>query len=160
MESLIKRKTVLALTSALLLAGGAITSAYAHDERDDYDREGNPWSSVTGDLDCDGVYDRNDRRVWRDAHDADCDGVANRFDRHYDRRYNARWISGPGHHSRWRVGAYLPRDYYGSAYYVDYEPYGLARPPYGYRWNRVGDDLYLVSIRNGLIVRVEYDAFH
>ena len=40
-------------------------------------------------------------------------------------------------------GTRLPTGYWGSSYYVDYQPYGLAPPPQGYRWNRVGNDVYL-----------------
>jgi Ni/Co efflux regulator RcnB len=118
------------------------------------------------DRDCDGVPDSRDRHV-RDVHDADCDGIPNYRDRnyrdrHYDRRYSSRhdWQTyGYGGNHRWSIGAYLPREYYGSSYYIDYEPYGLERPHYGYRWDRVGNDAYLISTNNGLIIRVEYDVF-
>ena len=53
----------------------------------------------------------------------------------------------------------LPVGYYGISYYVDYRPYGLSAPPRGYRWNRVGNDVYLVSTRNGLISDVIYSLF-
>ena len=49
--------------------------------------------------------------------------------------------------------------YYGDVYYVDYQPYGLAPPPQGYRWNRVGNDVYLVSVRDGLIAQAVYSLF-
>lgn len=54
----------------------------------------------------------------------------------------------------------LPAGYWGNAYYVDYVPYGLAPPPAGYRWNRVGNDVYLVSVRDGLIAEAIYSLFH
>jgi Ni/Co efflux regulator RcnB len=160
------KKTVLALTTALLLAGGAATTASAY-ERNYYDndRYDSRYSS-TSDRDCDGVPDRHDRYIGRDARDADCDGIPNRYDRHYDRRYSTRDYDRPPygnaygyreHH--WSVGAYMPREYYGSSYYIDYEPYGLSRPRYGYRWNRVGNDAYLVATNNGLIISVRYDVF-
>jgi Ni/Co efflux regulator RcnB len=62
-------------------------------------------------------------------------------------------------YNRWNVGTRLPYGYYGSRYYIDYRPYGLAAPPYGYRWNRVGNDAYLVSTTNGLIAEVIYSLF-
>jgi Ni/Co efflux regulator RcnB len=30
----------------------------------------------------------------------------------------------------------------------------------GYRWNRVGNDVYLVETNNGLIAEVVYSLFH
>jgi Ni/Co efflux regulator RcnB len=191
MTFLAKKKSVLALTIALLLAGAATTaSAYdRYDSNDGYynndgysssdrydnsydnsydsrydsnydngydntDRYDNRYSTGGADLDCDGVYDRYDRNI-RDSHDADCDGIAN----NYDHSYNQRYSTHSRHSQRWNVGSHLPRAYYGSSYYVDYQPYGLSRPGYGYRWNRVGNDVYLVSTRSGLIVRVEYNVF-
>jgi Ni/Co efflux regulator RcnB len=184
------KKTVLALTTALLLAGGAATTASAQTtyyyDRDtlygDVDRDGIPnrydrydnrydryGHRVAGDRDCDGVPDRYDPYTGRNLHDADCDGISDRYDYNYNpvytspRRdyYRARNVEPYGHrHSRWGVGSYLPYGYYGGSYYIDYEPYGLSPPPYGYRWNRVGNDVYLVSTRNGLIAEVVYDLFH
>jgi Ni/Co efflux regulator RcnB len=157
------KTTVLAMTTALLLAGGAATTASAYTRYYDIDRYDNRYS--TWDRDCDGVADRYDRHI-RDIHDADCDGVPNRYDRHYDRRYATRDYDRPPYGNaygyrehRWSVGAYLPRDYYGGSYYIDYRPYGLSRPDYGYRWNRIGNDAYLVATRNGLIISVRYDVF-
>ena len=156
MKSLINSRPVLAMTTALLLAGSAVGTASAYDRYSYYDNDRYDNRYTTWDRDCDGVRDRYDRHV-RDVHDADCDGIPNFRDRHFDRRYSSRYDTYGSH--RWSVGAYLPRDYYGSEYYIDYEPYGLERPHYGYRWNRVGNDAYLISTNNGLIIRVEYDAF-
>jgi Ni/Co efflux regulator RcnB len=139
------------------------------DRYDRYDNRpnGSRFMSVARDRDCDGVPDRYDSYV-RDAYDADCDGIPDRFDRYYNRVYTSpqryygpRYIEPYGYrHSRWSVGSYLPSGYYGDSYYIDYEPYGLTPPPYGYRWNRVGNDVYLVSIDSGLIAEVVYDLFH
>ena len=129
-----------------------------------YDRYGRR-VMIALDRDCDGVADRYDRYIRRDLNDADCDGIPNRVDTYYNRntspqRYyrTTRYVA-PGH-SRYRVGSYLPVGYYGESYYVDYDTYGLTPPPYGYRWNRVGNDVYLVSTDNGLIAQVIYDLFH
>ena len=180
------KKTVLALTTALLLAGGVATTASAKSNHNNghHDRGGQR------DSDRDGVpnrYDHNDRGVRGDnhsdrsvRHDSDHDGIANHWDQHDNRwdhnrfRYGQRnvyWAvrpySGPRYvapygyrYHRWESGAYLPRGYYGDSYYVDYQPYGLPPPPYGYRWNRVGNDVYMVAITSGLISEVVYDLFH
>ena len=62
-------------------------------------------------------------------------------------------------HARYSYGSRLPRGYWGSSYYIDYRPYGLAPPPRGYRWNRVGNDVYLISVRDGLIAEAIYSLF-
>jgi len=132
-----------------------------------YDRYGHRTITISRDRDCDGVPDRYDSYTGRDRYDADCDGISDRYDNDYNRVYTSPQRYGPRNlapygysHNRWRVGAYLPYGYYGHSYYVDYSMYGLSRPPYGYRWNRVGNDVYLVSVRNGLIAEVVYDLFH
>ena len=38
-------------------------------------------------------------------------------------------------------------------------PKVAAPPPQGYRWNRVGNDVYMVSIRDGLIAQAVYSLF-
>lgn len=102
--------------------------------------------------------------------------------RHWGGHSNHNWSTGPyyfgynwGHHYRapsryvrphgyyqnsWSVGYRLPRSYYGSSYYVDYRPYGLARPPYGCRWVRVDGDLFLVAIATGLIQDIVSDFYY
>ena len=190
------KKTVLALTTALLLAGGMATTASAqttyyydrgsmygdvdgdgvpngydrYDNRyDRYDRYGHRIIVTRSpDRDCDGVPDRYDSYTERSPYDSDCDGISDRYDNDYSRVYTApqryygpRYVQPYGYrYNRWRVGSYLPYGYYGHSYYVDYSTYGLRSPPYGYRWNRVGNDVYLVSVRNGLIAEVVYDLFH
>lgn len=59
----------------------------------------------------------------------------------------------------WHVGHYLPRAWYGSSYYVDYDDYGLDAPPYGYRWVRVDHDVFLVALAGGLIADILYDFY-
>jgi len=53
----------------------------------------------------------------------------------------------------WRRGGYLPPEYQG--YVVqDYGRYHLRRPPYGYSWVQVGNELLLISASTGLIFDV------
>ena len=150
------KKTVTAITSALLLAGALGSTASAQ-------------TRPYGDRDHDGVPNRHDRYDNRTGmHDRDRDGVPNRWDRNdggrrmaHHRYHGGRYVM-PRHYryNRWNVGTRLPIGYYGSVYYVDYRPYGLPPPPRGYRWNRVGNDVYLVSTRDGLIRDVIYSLFY
>jgi Ni/Co efflux regulator RcnB len=115
--------------------------------------------------DCDGVARAHHDN--RDKNGKDCDRSHNRFDDRTVRVHDARRsFAGPRYiaprdyrYVRYNSGARLPQGYYGSGYYVDYQPYGLAPPPQGYRWNRVGNDVYLVSIRDGLIAEAVYSLF-
>jgi Ni/Co efflux regulator RcnB len=164
------KKLSLAAATVLLLASAGSASAQArHDRdhdgvpnsRDHYDNRGRH------DRDCDGVVDRYDRHDRRSARDRDCDGISNRFDRHDGRAHDARRsFAGPRYvgprgyrYARYRDGMRLPAGYWGGAYYIDYAPYGLAPPPPGYRWNRVGNDAYLVAISSGLIAEAVYSLF-
>lgn len=198
-------KTLLVLSTALLLAGGAATSASAQDyyeqptiivQGDPEHRFGAPLDSgyadyirknargrTVADKDCDGIPDRFDHHEPINARDRDCDGISNRYDHHDNPRYAVTtryrsntlypvttryyapdyapaYVAPAGYtYSRYPVGSYLPMGYYGTSYYVDYRPYGLSPPPYGYTWVRVGNDAYLVSTRNGLVAEVVYDLF-
>jgi Ni/Co efflux regulator RcnB len=115
--------------------------------------------------DCDGIARAHHDN--RNKKGKDCDGSHNRFADRDLRAHNARIsFEGPRYvaprdyrYVRYDSGARLPQGYYGSVYYVDYQPYGLAPPPQGYRWNRVGNDVYLVSIRDGLIAQAVYSLF-
>ena len=115
--------------------------------------------------DCDGIARAHHDN--RDKKGKDCDRSHNRFEDRDVRVHNARRsFAGPRYiaprdyrYVRYNSGARLPQGYYGSNYYVDYQPYGLAPPPQGYRWNRVGNDVYLVSIRDGLIAQAVYSLF-
>jgi Ni/Co efflux regulator RcnB len=142
-----------------------------YDQRYDSRRDGR--SQATNgrgrnrDRDCDGIPNRYDRNGGRNAHDRDCDGIINRFDR-ADGRYHtarrsyasSRYVAPSGYsYTRYASGSHLPRGYWGNSYYVDYQPYGLAPPPSGYRWNRVGNDVYMVNTRDGLIAEVIYSLF-
>lgn len=167
------KKTLLALTTAVLLAGAA-GNASAQERHHDRDRDGvsNRYDRhddrAARDRDCDGVGNRYDRHDARNAHDRDCDGLGNRWDRNDGRRSHdaRRSYAGPRYYgprdyrsNHWNVGSRLPPGYYGNDYYVDYRPYGLAPPPRGYRWNRVGNDVYLISARDAVIAEAVYNLF-
>ena len=174
-------KTVLALATALLLAGGTATTASAKSHGNNGHHEGNS----QGQSGHKHMHKKNgvrsdthwDRSV---VHDSDHDGIANHYDNvdnrwnktrfRYDRSHvywavtpfsGPRYVAPVGYrYSRYSVGAMLPRTYYGDPYYVDYQTYYLPPPPAGYRWNRVGNDVYLVETNNGLIAEVVYSLFH
>jgi Ni/Co efflux regulator RcnB len=60
---------------------------------------------------------------------------------------------------RWSIGYRLPAPFLIASYYVDYDHYGLAPPPYGCRWLRVDRDLLLVELVSGEIVDVLYNFY-
>ena len=57
---------------------------------------------------------------------------------------------------QYSVGQHLPRTYYrNETYYLDNPvTYQLAPPPPGYKYVRVGNDVYLAQTRTGLIANV------
>lgn len=105
-------------------------------------------------------YRDHDRR-WDRDHDR-------RWDRHDRYRYSynryrapARYVYPRGYYSyRWSIGHRLPSAYYSRPYYVDYRHYDLAPPPYGHRWVRVDNDVFLVAIASGLISHAIHDLFY
>ncbi|MEW9854430.1 RcnB family protein [Novosphingobium sp. M1R2S20] len=57
------------------------------------------------------------------------------------------------------VGHRFERDYYGRRYWInDYRRYRLPSPGRGARWVRYGNDVALVNINNGRVLRV-YERF-
>lgn len=79
----------------------------------------------------------------------------------YRYRAPARYIHPHGYRPyHWRVGHRLPPAYYGRPYYVDYRPYHLPPPPYGYGWVRVDRDVVLVALATGLILDVLYGIYY
>jgi Ni/Co efflux regulator RcnB len=189
-------KTLLAMTSAFLLAGTMSFTASAQSGQHDRDYRG---SDNAYDSRYDNRYDdrydsrrdnRDDRNDDRDddRYDqryngryqngyADMRGIRDSHDQHHkgkghkkhhdNRRYMSRHSYNAGRYyqprnyryTRYNIGSQLPRGYYGNNYYVDYRPYGLAPPPRGYRWNRVGNDAYLVSVTNGIIWGMSLNLF-
>ena len=132
-------------------------SRYDRDGRSRYDRDG--WRDGRRAYAHRDRWDRWDRGVDRAYH-------YDRWDRNwrYDgRRWRApvRYVQPRGYYSyRWRVGHRLPSGYYGRPYYVDYRSYNLAPPPYGHRWVRVDNDVFLVAIASGLISHAIHDLFY
>jgi Ni/Co efflux regulator RcnB len=144
-------KSLIAAATALLLLGTA--GAASANSRHDNGHKGT--SAGKGHAD------------ERSHHDRDCDGIANRFDHHDGRTHDARRsFAAPRYvqprdyrYARYDYNTRLPKGYWGDSYYVDYQSYGLSSPPAGYRWNRVGNDVYLVSVRDGLIAQAVYSLF-
>lgn len=60
----------------------------------------------------------------------------------------------------WSRGERLPSAYRGRGYVVDYRPYGLAAPPRGYEYVRVGNDVILTAIATGVIASVVANLFN
>lgn len=136
------------LIGALIAATLAPAVAQAQERRWDNDRERREW--------------REDRREWRD------DRRDWRQDRRQDRREDwQRWRDSNRNDFRrgnWRApfryrtfsaGAVMPRNYWGSRYYVNnWNAYRLPSPgPRHFRYVRHYDDVLLVDTRNGRVVR-------
>jgi Ni/Co efflux regulator RcnB len=112
--------------------------------------------------------DRRDRHHDRRGHDRHWD----RRDsyragyiegRHDQRRYDrGRYVRPSGYYYRtWRHGDRLPRAYYSTRYVVhDYDVYHLRRPPRGYHWVRVDNDVLLTAVATGLVVSAAYGLFY
>lgn len=142
-------KRLLTSVIAASLLGGLASVAQAdgrdhrRDDRDRYER-------------------RDDRHSWSDhRHDRD------RYDRHVRHRHYERYHRGEYHRPRgyryhvWRSGDRLPPAYRVSRYYVDdYWTYRLHRPPRGYHWVRVDNDVLLTAIATGVVVQVVSGLFY
>jgi Ni/Co efflux regulator RcnB len=92
--------------------------------------------------------DRRDGRDWRDNH---------------SRRYWAgNYHRPPGYVVRsWHRGDRLPWAYRTRTYIVnDYNVYHLRRPPRGYHWVRVNQDVVLTAIATGLVLEVLSNYFY
>ena len=152
------KMSLLAVATALMLLG----TAGAASAKDGNDKGQKGASHAKGHSEAKGNSDARDH-VYRDCdgvarahHDnrnkkgKDCDNNHNRWDESDGRAHNARRsFDGPRYvaprdyrYVRYNSGSRLPQGYYGSNYYVDYQPYGLTAPSPGYRWNRVGNDVY------------------
>jgi Ni/Co efflux regulator RcnB len=82
--------------------------------------------------------------------DVDGDGIPNTLDP-FDDRYDD-----DGNLVRFDVGEYLPDDAFGPATEVHHTLFGLRVPPAGARWNRLGNNLYLVSA-DGYVMDAVYN---
>jgi Ni/Co efflux regulator RcnB len=163
------KMSLLAAATALMLLGTAGVASAKNGNNGGHKGQGhgNDKSVARNHVyrDCDGVA--RSHHDNRNKNGKDCGSVHNRFDDRIVRAHDARRsFAGPRYvaprdyrYVRYTSGGRLPQGYYGDVYYVDYQPYGLAPPPQGYRWNRVGNDVYLVSIRDGLIAEAVYSLF-
>lgn len=172
---------------AISMFAGLVTSAQADDkghgrndrsarsERRDHDREHRGHGHRNNDRDRWDRHDsrndkRHDSRRWDDdryRHDDRHRYVRHdRYDgRYYDRR--VRYHAGVYHrphgyrHYSWHRGARLPVAYYAPRYIVhDYHDYHLHRPPYGYHWVRVDNDIVLAAIATGVVLQVVDQIFY
>jgi Ni/Co efflux regulator RcnB len=146
-------KRVLISVVAASLLGGSMTSAFA--DRPDH----RPDRHSDGRYSQDWKRDRDDRnhREYRER-DRDYD----RHDRRHHRYRGGDYRRPHGYHHRyWRQGDRLPRAYYAPRYVVHhYHHYNLRRPPRGYHWVRVDNDIVLAAIATGIVSHVIYDLFY
>lgn len=151
---------------------------YGRDDRRDnrYDRHDNNWGrSDYGLPDANGYrrdgrdYNRYDNRYDRRDHNW---GRSNWRDHNWRRSWSHGWSGSRyrapsryyyprGYSSRsWSIGIRLPSAYYAPSYYIDYNYYGLAAPPYGCYWVRADRDVLLIDIGTGEVVDVLYGFFY
>ncbi|HEY8540466.1 MAG TPA: RcnB family protein [Steroidobacteraceae bacterium] len=114
--------------------------------------------------------DRNhSRHEVRGSHGHHHHGKAHHHDLHVVRHVHhpVRFHAGHYHrpvgyrHQVWHVGARLPAAYCAPRYIVhDYHVYHLHRPPRGYHWVRVDNDVVLTAIATGVIAAVVHDLFY
>ena len=80
----------------------------------------------------------------------------------YDAHKGPEWKAPKGHnpHVVWSRGDRLPEAYRTQNYVVDYRAYHLNRPPHGYQWVRVQNDVLLVAISNGAISNIIINLFY
>lgn len=106
--------------------------------------------------------ERRDSDRGRDVRGRD---RGNRYFNFRGRQYAA--IRGPAFsyprgwgYRHWYQGDYLPRIFIAAPFFFDFDLLGLPPPPPGARWVRNGPDALLVSVYNGRIIDVIYDAFY
>ncbi|MFA7262501.1 MAG: RcnB family protein [Caulobacter sp.] len=144
------KKFLTAAIALSVLASAGVASAQPYQGRSGGYQQG--YDSPRGDR-------RDERRD--DRYDRRDDRAGNRYERRAERRYYAGRYQAPrGYQARqWRRGEYLPRQYRGNAYGVDYRRYRLPPPPRGYQYTRVNDDVVLTAIATGLIASVVFNMF-
>jgi Ni/Co efflux regulator RcnB len=141
-------------------------SQYRYDDRRDDNRHRNAYrhDDRRGDDRYRNHYRHDDRRYGHRDRDWRNDGWRRDWSHGWSgTRYRApaRYYYPRGYsHRSWQVGYYLPRPFLSSGYYVDYRPYGIAPPPYGYRWVRVDGDLLLVEIASALIADILFGFYY
>lgn len=95
-------------------------------------------------------YDREDRRAFFYS--------GRTFYRFHADVY--RWPDERWRGYRWYRGAYLPQFFLIQDYYISqYNDFGLAPPPYGYQWIRVGYDALLIDVYTGQVYDVVPGVF-
>lgn len=97
---------------------------------------------------------REDRRELRDDR---------RDYRRSDRGYNRGTYAGPRgyRYQPVTVGHRFEPSYYGRNYWVnDWNSYRLARPGLNQRWVRYGNDVVLIDVRSGRVLRVQNRFFY
>jgi len=85
-----------------------------------------------------------------------------RFESRAKRSFKADRYQPPrGYQARqWHRGDRLPDTYRSKAYVVEYKRYGLAAPPRGYNYVRVGNDVMLTAIATGVVSSVILSLFN
>lgn len=97
---------------------------------------------------------REERRELRDARQELREDRADRRRVRYAAPYR-NWS-----YSRIGIGYQLRPSFYSSRYFVnDYSRRGLGKPGRFQRWVRYGDDLVLVNVRNGRVIRVLHNRY-
>jgi Ni/Co efflux regulator RcnB len=135
------------LIGALIAA--TVAPAAAQAQRWDNDRDRREWRDDRRDV-------RQDRRDWRQdrRHDQREDWQRWRDSNRNDFR-RGNWRA-PFRYRSFATGAVMPRNYWGSRYYVNnWNAYRLPNPGGRHlRYVRHYDDVLLVDIRNGRVMRV------
>ena len=91
-------------------------------------------------------------------------GHDSRHDRKWEGKHRHDYVVYVAPHRNWRyrpvtVGHRLEPAFYGSRYYInDYGVYGVGAPGRNRQWIRYGDDLLLVNLRTGRVLRVMPNA--
>lgn len=90
---------------------------------------------------------------------------ARNHNQHQARRHTRTWTAYAAPVRNWRyrpvtVGYRLQPSFYASSYFVsDYGMYRLRAPGRYQRWIRYGDDLLLVNVRTGRVLRVIHNRY-
>lgn len=129
-------RTLIILTIAATVLGGAAASAQPY-----------------GDRDRDGVPNRVDR-------DRDGDGIRNNRDPNPNNARNPAFRNDNRGHHRWTRGERLDRRWHNRSYVVnDYRRYGWRAPPRGYAYYRTDTgDVVLAAVATGIISSVIANA--
>ena len=154
-----------ALTAALAFVTLA-TPAFAHDQHRGKDRGHHDDRDHRDDHRDDRRDERDDDRDYRDVYGYDSRDYRDdrrdyrddrRDDRDHQKAARKAYRQDQKDYRRWARSQYIPRDYMGDRYYVNYRTYRLAQPPRGYAWVQPyqnDDTYYMVQIASGLIAQI------